>query len=67
MCLAGVTRHPDQKWMEQITRNVTREDNGILVNCRYLLHDRDRLIEAENVKTVACRRRAQSLNAFAER
>ena len=26
ICLAGVTRHPDQEWMEQMARNVTMED-----------------------------------------
>jgi putative transposase len=29
ICLAGVTRHPNQEWMEQMARNVTME--GILV------------------------------------
>src|ERR1017187_9797145 len=42
ICLAGVTRHPDQEWMEQMARNVTMEDAGFLINRRYLLHDRDR-------------------------
>jgi hypothetical protein len=28
--LAGVTRHPDQEWMEQMARNVTMEENGFL-------------------------------------
>ncbi len=41
ICLAGVTRHPDQEWMEQLARNVTMEENGFLANRRYLLHDRD--------------------------
>jgi hypothetical protein len=41
ICLAGVTRHPDQAWMEQMARNVTMEESGFLTNCRYLLHDRD--------------------------
>jgi len=41
ICLAGVTRHPDQEWMEQMARNVTMEGTGFLANCRYLLHDRD--------------------------
>jgi hypothetical protein len=31
ICLAGVTRHPDQEWMEQMARNVTMEDFGFLV------------------------------------
>ena len=41
ICLAGVTRHPNQEWMEQMARNVTMEDSGFLINRRYLLHDRD--------------------------
>jgi hypothetical protein len=32
ICLAGVTRHPDQEWMEQIARNVTMEGTGFLIN-----------------------------------
>jgi len=40
--LAGVTRHPDEAWMEQMARNGTMEDSGFLNNRRYLLHDRDR-------------------------
>lgn len=30
ICWAGVTRHPDQEWMEQMARNVTMEETGIL-------------------------------------
>ena len=59
--LAGVTRHPDQEWMEQMARNVTMEETGFLADKRYLLHDRDskyrpsfrQLVEAEKVKTLA--------------
>ena len=39
--LAGVTRHPDQEWMEQMARNVAMEGTGFLASRRYLLHDRD--------------------------
>jgi transposase InsO family protein len=75
ICLAGVTRHPDQEWMEQMARNVTMEGTGFLANCRYLLHDRDSkycasfrgLIEAEKVKTLALPPHSPNLNAFAER
>jgi putative transposase len=42
ICLAGVTRHPDEAWMEQMARNGTMEDSGFLNNRRHLLHDRDR-------------------------
>jgi putative transposase len=74
ICLAGVTRHPDQDWMEQMARNVTMEETGILANCRYLLHDRDskycasfcELIGAEKV-TLALPPKSPNLNAFAER
>lgn len=60
ICPAGVTRHPDQAWMEQMARNVTMEESGFLSNCRYLLHDRDskycssfrQLLEAENVRAL---------------
>src|ERR1039457_6492497 len=75
ICLGGVTRHPDQEWMEQMARNVTMEDAGFLINRRYLLHDRDRkfcmsfrqLIEAGRVKTLALPPRSPNLNAYAER
>ncbi len=73
--LAGVTRHPDQEWMEQMARNVTTEGTGFLTNCRYLLHDRDskycasfrELIAAEKVKALALPPKSPNLNAFAER
>src|SRR5437879_12204977 len=35
ICLAGVTRQPDQEWMEQLARNVTMEDSGYLTNSNY--------------------------------
>jgi transposase len=41
VCLAGITPHPDQQWMEQMGRNVTMQKWGFLANSRYLLHDRD--------------------------
>jgi hypothetical protein len=75
ICLAGVTRHPGDEWMQQMARNVTMEGTGFLVNCRYLLHDRDskyyasfcELIAAEKVKTLALPPKSPNLNAFAER
>ena len=39
--IAGVTVHPDERWMHQIARNMTMEGYGALRGCRYLLHDRD--------------------------
>ncbi len=75
ICMAGVTRHPDQEWMEQMARNVTMEDSGFLITRRYLLHDRDskycssfrQVIEAGGVKTLTLPPRSPNLNAYAER
>jgi hypothetical protein len=75
ICVAGVTRHPNEEWMEQMARNVTMEGTGFLSNCRYLLHDRDskycasfcELITAEKIKTLALPPKSPNLNAFAER
>jgi hypothetical protein len=61
--------------MEQMARNVTMEDSGLLINRKYLLHDRDskycssfrQMIEAGNVKTLALPPRSPNLNAYAER
>src|SRR5258707_8075228 len=39
--IAGITVHPDERWMRQMARNVTMEGCGALRDCRYLLHDRD--------------------------
>src|SRR5260370_11739507 len=41
ICLAGVTRHPDQECMEQLARKVTVAEIGFLPNRTYVLHDRD--------------------------
>ena len=41
VCLAGITRHPDQAWMEQMARNATDASWGYLKQRRYVLHDRD--------------------------
>jgi putative transposase len=35
ICVAGMTRHPDQEWMEQMARNVTMEGNGFLADRRF--------------------------------
>ena len=73
--IAGITVHPDERWMQQMARNVTMEGCGILRDCRYLLHDRDTkytvsfraIIESGQVKTLPLPARSPNLNAFAER
>src|SRR5579872_3552105 len=73
--VAGINRHPDQEWMEQIARSATQESWGSLDGCRYVLHDRDTkfcasfrsVLAAGGVKTMALPARSPNLNAFAER
>jgi transposase InsO family protein len=73
--LAGVTPHPDQRWMGQIARNVTMADWGVLTSGHYLLHDRDgkycpvfqRIIDDAGVTRVLLPPRSPNLNAYAER
>jgi len=73
--IAGITVHPDERWMQQVARNVTMEGWGALQGCRYLLHDRDTkytqsfcaTIASGQVKTLALPARSPNLNAYAER
>jgi putative transposase len=73
--IAGVTPHPDQRWMIQIARNVTMADWGILSPGQYLIHDRDgkycpafqRLIDDAGVTRVPLPPQSPNLNAYAER
>jgi putative transposase len=73
--VAGMTPHPDERWMVQIARNVTMADWGFLTPGQYLIHDRDgkfcpafqRLIEGAGVKCVPLPPRSPNLNAYAER
>lgn len=73
--IAGITQHPDERWMQQMARNVTMEEWGFLQSCRYLIHDRDTkytksfqtILEAVQVKPVKLPARSPNLNAYAER
>ena len=73
--VAGITRHPEQSWMEQIARSATHEDWGYLHPCRYILHDRDTkycesfrsVLFSGGVKTIVLPAKSPNLNAFAER
>ena len=73
--VAGVTPHPDQRWMMQIARHVTMADWGFLIPGQYLMHDRDgkycaafqRTIDAAGVTRVPLPPRSPNLNAYAER
>jgi putative transposase len=73
--VAGVTSHPDERWMVQIARNVTMEEWGFLSPDQYLIHDRDtkfctafqHIIDPAGVKRVPLPPRSPNLNAYAER
>src|SRR5882724_1711456 len=73
--IAGITVHPDERWMQQIARNVTMEGCGALRDCRYLLHDRDTkytqsfrtIIASGQVEPLVLPARSPNLNAYAER
>jgi len=73
--VAGITRHPDQEWMEQIARSASQETWGYLHPCRYVLHDRDAkfcasfrsVLAAGGVKAIPLPARSPNLNAFVQR
>ena len=73
--IAGITQHPNERWMKQMARNVTMDEWGFLQNSRYLIHDRDTkytksfqaIIESGHVKPVKLPARSPNLNAYAER
>jgi putative transposase len=73
--LAGITRHPDQAWMEQMARNATEETWGFLDQRRYVLHDRDTkfcavfraTLKAGGIQPMQLPARSPNLNAYAER
>ena len=73
--VAGITRHPDQEWMEQIGRSATQDTWGYLHPSRYVLHDRDTkfcasfrsALASGGVKTIPLPAKSPNLNAFAER
>ena len=73
--IAGVTVHPDERWMRQIARNMTMEGCGALRDCRYLLHDCDTkytqsfraIIASGGVEPLVLPARSPNLNAYGER
>jgi hypothetical protein len=73
--LAGITRHPDQAWMQQIARNATGVTWGFLEQRRYDLHHRDAkfcslfraTLTAGGIKPIQLPARSPNLNSYAER
>jgi putative transposase len=75
VCIAGITASPDQRWMEQMARNLSLAEVGFLSGCRYLLHDRDAkfcaalegILKAVGIQTVKLPPHSPNLNAHLER
>src|SRR5215472_8579980 len=73
--LAGITRHPDEAWMQQMARHATDESWGYLERGRYALHDRDSkfcasfraTLASGGIRPIQLPPRSPNLNAFAER
>ena len=73
--VAGMTSHPDQRWMVQIARNVTMVAWAFLTPGQYLIHDRDgkfcpafkQTIDVASVTRVVLPPKSPDLNAYAER
>jgi hypothetical protein len=73
--LAGITRYPDQAWMQQMARNATGEAWGFLDQRRYALHDRDAkfcavfrsTLAAGGIEPIQLPARSPNLNTHAER
>lgn len=73
--IAGITRHPNEEWMQQMARSATRDIWGSLRACGYVLHDRDSkfcasfraTLRSGAVNPIALPARSPNLNAFAER
>jgi hypothetical protein len=72
--LAGITRHPDQAWMQQMARNATGKAWGFLNQRRYALHDRDTkfcslfraTLTAGGIEPIQLPARSPNLNSHAE-
>ena len=73
--IAGITIHPDERWMQQMARNVTMQGCGTLRDCGYLLHDRDTkytqsfraIVASGQVEPLVLPAHSPNLNAYAER
>jgi transposase InsO family protein len=73
--IAGITPHPNERWMKQIARNITMDGWGCLSDCRYLIHDRDSkfcksfrsIIASMGIKPIRLPPQSPKMNSFAER
>ena len=75
VCIAGITKHPDTQWMLQLARQLTDGIDGILLDKRYIILDRDTkycqafrdFLKREGIAVIRLPPRSPNLNAHAER
>lgn len=75
VCIAGITKHPDTQWMLQMARQLTDGIDGILLDKRYIILDRDTkycqafrdFLKREGIAVIRLPPRSPNLNAHAER
>ena len=75
VCIAGITTHPDTQWMLQMARQLTDGIDGILLDKRYIILDRDTkycqafrdFLKREGIAVIRLPPRSPNLNAHAER
>ena len=73
--IAGMTPHPNERWMCQVARNVTMADDGFLHGMKYLTLDRDgkyaesfrEILKSAGVEPLRLPPKSPNLNAYAER
>ena len=73
--IAGTTTSPTSAWMEQIVRNLTDCEEGVLIGKRFLIIDRDAIfspkfrsiVRGSGVEIVLTAYQAPNMNAYAER
>jgi putative transposase len=73
--IAGITPHPDSRWMTQIARSLTDLNDGFLRGKHYLILDRDTkysdafrsVLVREGIQVIRLPPRSPNLKAFAER
>jgi transposase InsO family protein len=75
VCIAGISKHPDTQWMLQMARQLTDGIDGILLDKRYIILDRDTkycqafrdFMKREGIEVIRLPPRSPNLNAHAER
>jgi putative transposase len=75
VCIAGITKHPDTPWMVQMARQLTDGVDGILLDKRFIILDRDAkyyqafrdFMKREGIDVIRLPPRSPNLNAHAER